>query len=145
EYADVAIVLKVCPNDGRPRALMFTFAGQLGYSGMNEFGLTHFANSLCGFQWRPGLPHYPLKRLLLEQRSVPEAIDLLRVHRVCSAGNMVLADGKGQIVDVEIRPENVALYEDEHADVRLHTNHYLSRQFAHFEDNFLPDSVPRLE
>src|SRR5438552_1005264 len=31
EYANVAILLKVRPNDGRPRALMFTFAGQLGY------------------------------------------------------------------------------------------------------------------
>src|SRR5437899_1132414 len=29
EYADVAILLRVRPNDGRPRALMFTFAGQL--------------------------------------------------------------------------------------------------------------------
>jgi hypothetical protein len=145
EYADVAIVLKVCPNDGRPRALMFTFAGQLGYSGINEFGLTHFASSLYGFQWQPELPHYPLKRVLLEQRTIQEAIELLRVHRVCSAGNMVLADGEGQIADVEIRPEGIALYDDGDPDLRLHTNHYLSRQFGHFEDNFLPDSVPRLE
>ena len=35
EYADVAILLHVKPTDGRPRALIFTFAGQLGYSGMN--------------------------------------------------------------------------------------------------------------
>jgi hypothetical protein len=28
EYADVALLLKVKPTDGRPRALMFTFAGQ---------------------------------------------------------------------------------------------------------------------
>ena len=33
EYADVAILLRVKPTDGRPRALMFTFAGQLGYTG----------------------------------------------------------------------------------------------------------------
>src|SRR5208283_2958993 len=37
EYSEVAIVLRVCPTDGRPRALMLTFAGQLGYFGMNEF------------------------------------------------------------------------------------------------------------
>src|SRR5262245_53073801 len=36
EYSDVAILLHVKPSDGRPRALMFTFAGQLGYVGMNH-------------------------------------------------------------------------------------------------------------
>lgn len=145
EFADIAIILKVSPNDGRPRALMFTFAGQLGYSGMNEFGLAHFANALYGFDWKPGLPHYPLKRVLLEQKTVGEGIELLRVHRVCSAANMVLADGEGRIADVEIRPDGIALYDDEHSDMRLHTNHYLCSQFAHFENQVLPDSVPRLE
>lgn len=56
EYANVAILLRVSPNDGRPRALMFTFAGQLGYSGMNHLGVAHFANALYDFEWRPGLP-----------------------------------------------------------------------------------------
>ena len=145
EYADVAILLRVRPDDGRPRALMFTFAGQLGYSGMNEFGLAHFSNSLYGFQWRPGIPHYPLKRVLLEKRTVQEAIQLLQEQRVCSAGNLVVADGQGRIADMEIRPDGIALYDDEHPDRLLHTNHYLCSQFAHFGSNFLPDSVPRLE
>jgi len=60
EYADVAIILRVKPGDGRPRAIIFTFAGQLGYCGMNELGLTHFANALYDFQWQPDLAHYPL-------------------------------------------------------------------------------------
>ena len=76
EYANVAILLKVRPNDGRPGALMFTFAGQLGYSGMNHFGVAHFANALYDFRWRPGLPHYPLKRVMLEQRNVPQCVEL---------------------------------------------------------------------
>src|SRR5581483_4862897 len=38
-YADMAIVLHVRPGDGRPAAVMFTFAGQLGYAGMNQFGV----------------------------------------------------------------------------------------------------------
>jgi len=144
EYADVAILLRVRPSDGRPSALMFTFAGQLGYSGMNELGLAHFANALYGFEWKPGLPHYPLKRAVLERRSVSEALSLLERHRTCSAGNMVLADGSGAIADVEIRPEGVASFEDSHRDRRLHTNHYLAGEFWRHEDGRLADSAPRL-
>src|SRR5689334_24015555 len=70
EFSDVAIILRVRPSDDRPRALMFTYAGQLGYAGINQHGLAHFTNSLYGYDWQPELPHYPLKRVLLEQRTV---------------------------------------------------------------------------
>ena len=50
EYEDVAIVLKVRPSDGRPRAAMFTFAGQLGYAGMNQHGVANFVNALYNFR-----------------------------------------------------------------------------------------------
>ncbi len=145
EYAEVAIVLKVNPSDGRPRAVMLTWAGQLGYAGMNEYGVAQFANSLYNFTWQEGLPHYPMKRLLLEQRSVANCIALLKAHRICSAGNIVLCDGSGDIGDVEVRPEGISVFAGSHADARLHTNHYVTAEFARYEDGFLPDSVPRLE
>ena len=145
EYADVAILLRVRPSDGRPSALMFTFAGQLGYSGMNTHGLAHFANSLYDFDWKPGLPHYPLKRVALEQRTVSEVVELTRRHRNCSAANLILADGEGAIGNVEIRPEGIAVFEDDHPDRRLHANHYLTAEFAGHETDSLPDSRPRLD
>ena len=145
EYADVAIILRVKPTDGRPRAIIFTFAGQLGYCGMNELGLTHFANALYDFQWQPGLPHYPLKRVMLEQQNVAQCIDLLAQHRACSAANVVLADGQGRIADVEVRPEGIVSFQDDHSDWLIHANHYLTPKFASFETNSLPDSCPRLD
>ena len=145
EYSDVAILLHVKPSDGRPRALMLTFAGQLGYMGMNQFGLCLFANALYDARWQWGLPKYPMKRVLLEQSSVPSAIDLLARHRLCSANNLMLADGQGQLADVEQRPEGVAVFADDHPHARLHTNHYLSAEFTRFETNSLPDSCPRLD
>lgn len=145
EYARVAIVLRVRPNDGRPPTVMFTFAGQLGYAGMNQFGVANFVNALYNYRWRPGVPYYPIRRVLLEQRNVADCIEVLRKHRACSAVNLVLADGKGGIANVESRPDQIAVYNDEHRDRRLHTNHYLSATFAPFEDNTLPDSVPRLD
>lgn len=144
EYADVAILLRVRPADGRPRALMFTFAGQLGYAGMNQYGVANFVNALYNFQWQPGLPTYPVRRLLLEQRSVGGCIDLLKRVRLCSALNVVLADGAGGIGDVEMRPEGCAIFTDQHSCLRLHTNHYVTREFSAFEAHTLPDSVPRL-
>lgn len=144
EYADIALLLRVRPSDGRPRALMFTFAGQLGYSGMNETGLCHFANALYDALWQPGLPHYPLKRVMLEQRSADECVGLLARHRTCSAANALICDGAGVIRDVEVRPEGTALFVDDHADWVVHANHYLSDDFAPHETNSLPDSCPRL-
>lgn len=145
EYADVALLLRVKPTDGRPRALIFTFAGQLGYSGMNEYGLAHFANALYDAPWQPGLPHYPLKRVMLEQRTVAACVDLLARHRTCSAANVVLCDGEGTIADVEVRPEGIAHFADTHTDQRIHANHYLSAEFAPYETHSLPDSCPRLD
>lgn len=145
EYADVAILLRVKPDDGRPRALMFTFAGQLGYAGMNQYGLAHFNASLYDYRWQFGLPRQPLKRVMLEKRGVDECLSLIAQHRTCSAANVVLCDGQGRITDVELRPEGIAVFQDEHADCCLHTNHYLTPQFASYETDSLPDSRPRLD
>ncbi len=144
EYADVAILLHAKPTDGRPRALIFTFAGQLGYSGMNEHGLAHFANALYGPAWELGLPHYVLVRVMLEKRTAAECVELLREHRACSPANKVLCDGQGGIADVEIRPEGISIFSDDNPDWRIHANHYLTPEFAAHETGQLPDSSARL-
>jgi isopenicillin-N N-acyltransferase-like protein len=144
EYSDVAILLKVIPTDGRPRALMFTFAGQLGYSGMNEFGVATFTNSLYNFRWKPGLPFYPLKRVMLEKRTAKECVELMRAQRTCSAANLVICDAQGNISDLECRPEGAEVFLGRNESEILHTNHYITRRFAPQEGGFLPDSFPRL-
>jgi len=145
EFADVGIVLRLIPDDGRPRAITFTFAGQLGYMGMNQRGVAHFANALGNAAWQFGLPHYPLKRHLLELDSVAACLEVLGQHRLCSPANMVFCDGRGEIADVEIRPEGIAEYRGPEPDMRLHTNHYLSDEFAPCETFAASDSPGRLE
>ena len=144
EYADVAVLLHVKPSDGRPRALIFTFAGQMGYSGMNQHGLALFANGLYDYKWQPGLPKYPLKRAVLEQETVGMAVEVLKTHPVCSANNIVLADGQGSVGDVEIRPEGAAVFADRHPHCCVHTNHHLTDNFTQYETFSLPDSRHRL-
>lgn len=145
DFESFGVVLRVRPADGRPRAVMFTFAGQLGYAGMNEHGVANFANALFGQQWRPGLPFYPLRRAFLEQRSVDECLELAQTHRACSAANFVLCDGNGAIGDVEIRHDEAVEYRGPVADARLHTNHYLVDSFRQFETGEYPDSTCRLD
>ena len=44
-----------------------------------------------------------------------------------------------------MRPEGIAIYPDTHPYVRLHTNHYITKEFARYENSALPDSCPRLD
>ena len=111
---------------------------------MNEYGLALFNNALFDYDWQMGLPRQPLKRVLLEQSTVGACIDLLRRYRTCSAANIVLVDGQGQIASIEIRPEGIAPFQDDHPDYCLHTNHYLTGRFARFETHSIPDSALRL-
>ncbi len=142
EYADLAIVLRVTPNDGRPRALMVTFAGQLGYAGMNEWGLALFHNALYGWEIADGLPRQPVKRLLLEQRNVAACLALLARWQSASAGNFVLCDRHGATAWTEFGPAGSA--HNQGAEVALHTNHALAPEFAAHETGAIPDSIPRL-
>lgn len=145
EYEDVAILLHVHPSDERPRALLFTFAGQLGYSGMNQHGLAHFANALYDAPWQMGLPHYPIKRIALEQNNLNDCLKIIKQNPTCSAGNMIFCLPNNQIADIEIRPNGVAQFTDTHPDSILHANHYLTPQFTPHETNSLADSCPRLD
>ena len=142
EYGDVALLLHVKPSDGRPRALMFTFAGQLGFTGMNRHGTAHMLNMLYDFRWRPAVNHYPLKRVMLEKKTVSECIELFRTHPTCSARNHLVCDGTGGIADIEVRPDAIAVYRGEDPDCIVHANHYSSAEFAHLGTD-LPDSKPR--
>jgi isopenicillin-N N-acyltransferase-like protein len=147
ELEEFAYVLRLEP-EGRPAALMWTFGGMLGYHGLNDAGVAHFANSLGGGPpWRVGLPHYPVKRLMLEQRSLDDVLSLLRRVPVCSSGNYVLCDGSGRIADVELTPEGFALLEDRGEGFLAHSNHFLCGPYAcpATDAASVPDSFPRLD
>ena len=79
-----------------------------------------------------GPPPLPAQAHAFEQRDVAACLQLVEKHHMCSAANMVFCDGDDDIADVEIRPEGIALFEDDHADKRLHTNHYITERFAPF-------------
>jgi len=143
---ELGIVLHLTPEKGQ-NIIMWTFGGHLGYHGMNSAGVAHFANALSGGPgWQFGLPHYPVKRRMLEQATVAECLRLLDNTQVCSSGNYVLTGGCRTIIDVELTPEGYATLDDAGEGFIVHTNHFLSPRFATFDTDARssPDSFERL-
>lgn len=139
-------MLRLRPT-GKPAALMWTFGGMLGYHGINEHGVSHFANALGGGpSWKFALSHYPLKRLILEQSSLRGVLQLMREFPVCSNGNYMLADGSGAILDVELTSDGPFVPELQDRFL-VHSNHFLCSDLA-CDANWqhsLKDSFPRLD
>ena len=146
ELEQFGYVLRLRPTN-KPAVLMWTFGGMLGYHGINEHGVSHFANALGGGpSWKFSLSHYPLKRLILEQRSLRDVLQLMREFPVCSNGNYMLADGSGAILDVELTSDGPFVPELQERFL-VHSNHYLCSELA-CDANWqhsLKDSFPRLD
>ena len=143
---EFAYVLHLKPT-GKPEVLIYTFGGMIGYHGTNSHGVSHFANALGGGPAsRFALPHYPVKRLMLECRRMSEVVALLGRVPLASNGNYVMADGEGEILNVEATTEGPQIIRDNGSGFLVHTNHYLSAPYAkkeNFEKSW-PDSFPRL-
>jgi isopenicillin-N N-acyltransferase like protein len=139
----LGVVLRVRPDDGPPM-LMATFGGLVGYPGLNAYGVAHFQNALSNGVWKHALPHYPMKRVLLEQRDLDGCLRTIARARLASCGNYVLGDRTGRVLDVETTPDGYATVEPQHGFV-THGNHFRSERYAS-EDTLvasLPDSPLR--
>ena len=147
EIMSLAYVLHLQPKD-KPEVLIWTFGGMIGYHGMNSAGVAHFANALGGGpRSQFAMPHYPVKRMMLESASLDQAVNLLRTIPLASNGNYVLCDGQGEIMDVEATTAGAEVIRDNGAGFLVHTNHFLCPRYArkeNFEKSWR-DSFPRIE
>jgi isopenicillin-N N-acyltransferase like protein len=140
---ELGVVLRVRPDDGPPM-VMATFGGLIGYPGVNAYGVAHFQNALSNGVWKHALPHYPMKRVLLEQRDVDGCLRTIERANLASCGNYVLGDRSGRILDVETTPDGYATVQPQDGFV-THGNHFRSERYAP-EDTLvasLPDSPLR--
>ncbi len=142
------VILCVRPP-GAPRLLTATLAGMLAQEGINSAGLALCGSMIRCAGWRAGYPSRKfLRRRVLEQRSVAQAIDLIRSSPPrASSHNLLLADAQGRLVDVETTISDVLLVRPS-AGLLAHSNHYLSPA-AHNENACIGDyshnSVARYE
>ena len=141
---ELMIVLQVEPDEG-PATLMCSFAGLVGYPGISEAGLSLFQNALSTKAWRgDAMPHYFLKRVLLEQADLAGCLAVAERARVCSSANYVLTDRDGALGDIEMTPDGMATLAAD-GDIVVHTNHFLSPALAPQEALLakIPDSARR--
>lgn len=117
--------------EGKPETLMWTFGGMIGYHGINSRGVGNFANDLGGGP-EPcfAMPHYPVKRLMMECESLDEVLQLLKDIKLWCNGNYVLCDGEGGILDVEATPDGPNVLRDEGAGFIAHSNHFVCSKHA---------------
>ncbi|WP_329203181.1 MULTISPECIES: C45 family peptidase [unclassified Streptomyces] len=110
-----------------PRSLVLSFAGLLGYLGLNRAGLAVGLNLVLGGAWGPGVPPYLAIRHLLDHAgSVAEALELLADLPLASSRSLMLCDRERAVyvehLDGELR---VGQGSDP-----VHTNHFLHPDFA---------------
>lgn len=143
----LAYVLHLQPKD-KPEVLMWSFGGMIGYHGMNSAGVAHFANALGGGPaGKFAMPHYPVKRMMLECTALDQVVDLLQKIPLGSNGNYVLCDGAGRILDVEATTAGPEIIRDNGAGFLAHTNHFLCPRYAskqNYEKSW-KDSFPRID
>ncbi|MBB4894218.1 putative choloylglycine hydrolase [Streptomyces olivoverticillatus] len=120
-------VLEIARTGSGRRSLVLSFAGLLGYLGINSDGLAVGLNLVLGGQWRPGLPPYLAIRHLLDSAgSVAEAVKILRDLPLASSRNLMLCDPE-RAVWVEALGDELRITETEQA---VHTNHFLHPDFV---------------
>jgi isopenicillin-N N-acyltransferase-like protein len=132
----------------KPEILIWTLGGMIGYHGINSAGAGIFDNALFGDgpanQW--GMPHYPLKRMMLECEHVDQMIRLYKTVPLAANANYIVCDGHGNILDIEATTAGPEVITDRGAGFLVHTNHYVSPRYPgrkSFRADW-KDSFPRL-
>lgn len=143
-FKDKMIVLRLRPKN-KPEVMQVTFPGVIGYIGINSRGVSIWDNQLMCPGWKVGVPHYFLKRMVLEQDSMEGAVELLFKSEKASSENFVITDGSGKICSVECTPHDIEILAAGNGAI-CHTNHFLSNKFLSQERYVaeLPDTCSRL-
>jgi isopenicillin-N N-acyltransferase-like protein len=147
---ELGYMLHLKPKD-KPQVLIWTFGGMIGYHGMNSAGVAIFENALSDDGAVPAgrfaMPHYPVKRRILESSRLDEVLKIFRNIPLASNKNYVMCDGAGGILDVEATTAGPEILRDEGAGFLAHSNHFVCARYVNREsrDAGLPDSIQRLD
>jgi isopenicillin-N N-acyltransferase-like protein len=128
EYGFVARL----PPRGGPRQLLFTLAGMVGCSGLNEAGIGVVINYLSPRDLQPGKLHAVIVRQALGSRNLADALTAPMAGARSGGSHYLVADDAGNVVGVETTATCHALF---YADGRPygHTNHYLAPELKSLE------------
>ncbi|MFC4498867.1 MULTISPECIES: C45 family autoproteolytic acyltransferase/hydolase [Streptomyces] len=148
--ADTVVMLRIV-QPPKPTLIMQVEAGQIGRQGASSAGIALNANGLGGrFDDTVGLPQTVIRRSVLDQPSITDALNVLCRTRAHIASNALLTCREGFAVDIETTPAGHGwLYPD--AGLLVHGNHYQAGVPAALAAGYRPLSpdslvrVPRAE
>ncbi|MFI6370135.1 C45 family autoproteolytic acyltransferase/hydolase [Streptomyces sp. NPDC050546] len=134
-----------------PTLIMQVEAGQIGRQGANSAGIALNANGLGGrFDDAVGLPQTVVRRSVLDQHAITDALDVLCRTRAHIASNALLTCREGFAVDLETTPAGYGwMYPTD--GLLVHGNHYQAGVPAAIAADYRPLSpdslvrVPRAE
>ena len=103
--------------------------GALCWVGCNRHGLSFVNNDLMLATTVPGMPSQIVRRLILQERSVAAALDLLQTLPHMAGRSYLLGDAAGAVAGVEVAARIGARINQRGSPV-LHTNHALDGDVA---------------
>ncbi|MCX4675079.1 C45 family peptidase [Streptomyces sp. NBC_01433] len=121
--ADTVVMIRIV-QPPRPTLIMQVEAGQIGRQGANSAGIAFNANGLGGrFDDTIGLPQTVVRRSVLDQSSITDALDVLCRTRAHIASNALLTCREGFAIDLETTPAGHGwMYPTD--GLLVHGNHY---------------------
>ncbi|WP_328369758.1 C45 family peptidase [Streptomyces sp. NBC_00445] len=147
---DTVVMLRIV-QPPKPTVIMQVEAGQIGRQGANSAGIALNANGLGGrFDDAVGLPQTVIRRSVLDQSSITDALEVLCRTRAHIASNALLTCREGFAVDIETTPAGHGwMYPAD--GLLVHGNHYQAGVPAALAADYRPISpdslvrVPRAE
>jgi isopenicillin-N N-acyltransferase-like protein len=148
--ADTVVMLRIVQPPA-PTLIMQVEAGQVGRQGANSAGIALNANGLGGrFDDAVGLPQTVVRRSVLDQPAITDALEVLCRTRAHIASNALLTCREGFAVDLETTPAGHGwMYPTD--GLLVHGNHYQAGVPAAIAADYRPLSpdslvrVPRAE
>ncbi|MFF0745468.1 C45 family autoproteolytic acyltransferase/hydrolase [Streptomyces sp. NPDC004111] len=121
--ADTVVMVRIV-QPPRPTLIMQVEAGQIGRQGANSAGIALNANGLGGrFDDTVGLPQTVVRRSVLDQSTITDALDVLCRTRAHIASNALLTCREGFAIDLETTPAGHGwMYPTD--GLLVHGNHY---------------------
>ena len=124
---DTGVVLKIRRDQG-PDMLIFVEAGGLARHGLNAAGISVTGNFIgCDRDYKTG-GHTPLallRRKFLEAGNLADAMRTAWSHALACSTNVMLADARGEAINLEIAPDEVFWISPQDG-LLVHANHWIS-------------------
>ena len=141
------VMLRMNPAQG-PRILALTMAGMVGLIAINSAGVTVDGNLLTHQQYMgftPGVPHTIWLRQAQASVNIGRAFGAIAgAKRSGVAVNALLGSLQGDIVDIEVTPNDLGILYPNRGFI-THSNHFYTERFKPYDmiGTIYPDSIIR--